>query len=71
MMVHLFGASSPSCSNFALRVVKKNLQTLKKNFFVNDALKSVPTEKICARGKVIMSELPKDRAKEIKGLDFG
>ena len=52
--VHLFGAvSSPSCANFALRkAVDNNLQqfdseainTVKRNFYIDDCLKSVPGE---------------------------
>jgi hypothetical protein len=51
MQVHLFGAvSSPSCANFALRktAVDNELKfgmaaanTLKRNFYVDDMLKSV------------------------------
>ncbi|XP_067047856.1 uncharacterized protein [Acropora muricata] len=54
MGVHLFGAvSSPSCANFALRkAADDNLQqfdseainTVKRNFYVDDCLKSVPGE---------------------------
>ena len=55
MTVHLFGAgSSPRCSNFALKRTAEDgekesaagaAETLKKNFYVDDALKSVPTER--------------------------
>ncbi|KAK2564378.1 hypothetical protein P5673_011803 [Acropora cervicornis] len=55
MTVHLFGAgSSPGCSNFALKRTAEDgerefgaraAEALKKNFYVDDALKSVPTEK--------------------------
>ncbi|XP_068742033.1 uncharacterized protein [Montipora capricornis] len=55
MTVHLFGAgSSPGCSNFALKRTAEDgerefgaraAEELKKNFYVDDALKSVPTEK--------------------------
>ena len=55
MTVHLFGAgSSPGCSNFALKRTAedgerefgaKAAETLRKNFYVDDALSSVPTEK--------------------------
>ena len=51
MEVHLFGAtSSPSCSNFALRRTADDnkgeftdevVKTVKRNFYVNDCLKSV------------------------------
>ena len=54
MGIHLFGAvSSPSCANFALRkAAEDNLQqfgseainTVKRNFYVDDCLKSVPGE---------------------------
>lgn len=53
MEVHLFGAtSSPSCSNFALRKTADDnkddfdeevVETVKKNFYVDDCLKSVAT----------------------------
>ena len=104
MTVHLFGAgSSPGCSNFALKRAAKDgeeefgaraAKTLMKNFYVDNALKSVPTEKdaielvqavkgMCAKGgfnltkfvsnsrEVMMSVLPEDRAKGIKGLVLG
>ena len=55
MTVHLFGAgSSPGCSNFALKRTAEDgerqfgaraAKTLRKNFYVDDALSSVPTEK--------------------------
>ena len=54
MMVHLFGAtSSPSCANFALRQTaddnqqefsKEAVDSVKGNFYVDDWLKSVPSE---------------------------
>lgn len=54
MVVHLFGAlSSPSCANFALGQTAKDnnscfspkvVNTTEKNFYVDDCLKSVPTE---------------------------
>lgn len=53
MTVHLFGAtSSPSCANFALRKTAEDnvmdydpevINTVKRNFYVDDCLKSVPT----------------------------
>ena len=53
MQVHLFGAtSSPSCANFALRKTAEDhkadfdeemINTVNKNFYVDDCLKSVPT----------------------------
>lgn len=54
MVVHLFGAtSSPSCANFALRRCAENhqerfspeaSQTVMRNFYVDDCLKSVESE---------------------------
>ena len=54
MRVHLFGAvSSPSCANFALRKTAEDnlhefdfevINTVKRNFYVDDCLKSVPGE---------------------------
>ena len=54
MMVHLFGAtSSPSCANFSLRRTaedncqefsKETVDSVKDNFYVDDCLKSVPSE---------------------------
>ena len=54
MRVHLFGgASSPSCANFALKkTVEENkgdfdaqtVETVMRNFYVDDCLKSVPTD---------------------------
>ncbi|XP_078359947.1 uncharacterized protein LOC144644349 [Oculina patagonica] len=54
MTVHLFGAvSSPACSNFALRkTAEDNAQhfspdvasTVKQNFYVDDCLKSLPSD---------------------------
>ncbi|PFX24905.1 hypothetical protein AWC38_SpisGene10491 [Stylophora pistillata] len=53
MVVHLFGAaSSPSCSNFALRKTAEDnsqyfpeavLNTVKNNFYVDDCLKALPS----------------------------
>ncbi|KAL2102335.1 hypothetical protein ACEWY4_001503 [Coilia grayii] len=55
MVVHLFGAvSSPSCANYALKraaidnegkVATDVLSTIKNNFYVDDCLKSVASEK--------------------------
>ena len=55
MKVHLFGAgSSPGCSNFSLKRTAEGgerefgaraAETLRKDFYVDDALRSVPTEK--------------------------
>lgn len=71
MTVHLFGAtSSPSCASFALRKCAENqsgqfrfevVETVLQNFYVDDCLKSLATEKeaismckdlmkICANG---------------------
>lgn len=53
MKVHIFGAvSSPSCANYALRTAVDNkdnfkrevANTIYKNFYMDDCLKSVPTE---------------------------
>ena len=54
MMVHLFGAtSSPSCANFGLRRTaedncqefsKEAVDSVQDNFYVDDCLKSVPSE---------------------------
>ena len=55
MTVHLFGGvSSPSCANFALRKTGDDNQgfdpeivnTVKRNFYVDDCLKSVKSEKL-------------------------
>ena len=53
MTVHLFGAtSSPSCANFELRKTAKEnatesnsqaVETVLKNFYIDDCLKSVAT----------------------------
>ena len=53
MVVHLFGAaSSPACSNFALRKTaednrdhfpRKVVSSVNKNFYVDDCLKSLPS----------------------------
>ena len=55
MTVHLLGAgSSPGCYNFTLKRTAENgerefgargAETLRNNFYVDDALRSVPTEK--------------------------
>ena len=54
MLVHLFGAiSSPACANFALRKTAEDnkgsfslevTHTVKRNFYVDDCLKSLPAE---------------------------
>ena len=54
MKVHLFGAtSSPSCANFSLLQTaednsklyeQKIVETVRKNFYVNDCLKSVSSK---------------------------
>ena len=53
MLVHLFGAtSSPSCAGFSLRQVASDfegsfssstIETIRRNFYVGDCLKSVPS----------------------------
>ena len=55
MTVQLFGVgSSPGCSNFALKRTAEDgerefgaraAETLRKNFYLDDALRSAPTEK--------------------------
>ena len=59
MCVHVFGGvSSPNCSNYALRETASDNQeeygnnaaeTLKKNFYVDDLLKSVNTHKLASK----------------------
>ena len=59
MTVHLFGAaSSPSCANFALKQVAEDhktdfdletIQTVKRNFYVDDCLKSADTNERAIR----------------------
>ena len=54
MVVYLFGAaSSPSCSNFALRKTAEDnsqhfpeavVSTVKNNFYVDDCLKALPSD---------------------------
>ena len=54
MVVHLFGAiSSPACANLALRKTAEHnrhsfppevINTVKRNFYVDDCLKSLPDE---------------------------
>lgn len=67
MEVHLFsGASSPSCSNFTLkRTAEDNktefnldtAETVKKNFYVDDSLKSVKSEDKAVRMTSQLREL--------------
>ena len=66
MLVHLFGAtSSPSCASYALRKTATDNQsefdiqmidTLNRNFYVDDCLKSVPSVENALN---IVQELPK------------
>ena len=59
MCVHVFGGvSSPSCSNYALRKTASDNQkeygndaaeTLRRNFFVDDLLKSVNTHEVASK----------------------
>ena len=59
MNVHVFGgASSPSCSNYALRKTAANnetkygkevAETLRNNFYVDDMLKSVSNEETAVK----------------------
>lgn len=56
MTVHLFGAvSSPSCVCYALKQIAKDneadfpsevIETVNNNFYVDDCLKSVPSEEV-------------------------
>ena len=56
MVVHLFGAvSSPSCANFALKKTADDCEekhcslvaeTLRRNFYVDDCLRSVESEEV-------------------------
>ena len=67
MQVHLFGgASSPSCSNFALkRTAEDNkaefdpqtVETVRKNFYVDDCLKSVKSDDEAVRMASQLREL--------------
>ena len=67
MEVHLFGAtSSPSCSNFALRktaqdnkdeFAKDIVKTVKRNFYVDDCLKSVESSERAVDLAVQLSNL--------------
>ena len=67
MKVHLFGAvSSPSCAGFALRKTAKDnsatfppdvVETVNKNFYVNDCLKSVESESMAIKLVPKLSEL--------------
>ena len=55
MRFHLFGgSSSPSCANFALKKTAvdnkgdfdvQTIETVKRNFYIDDCLKSVPTDR--------------------------
>ena len=67
MLVHLFGgASSPSCGNYALKKTANNSkedfdaitnETVKRNLYVDDCLRSVPGDTEAARlvGRYIMA----------------
>ncbi|PFX28501.1 hypothetical protein AWC38_SpisGene6805 [Stylophora pistillata] len=76
MLVHLFGGvSSPSCANYALQKTaddnaehfdKDTIQTVKRNFYVDDCLKSVEDNQQASRLSVPMSE----RAGSVKELDL-
>lgn len=67
MKVHLFGAvSSPSCAGFALRKTAKDnsatfppdvVETVNKNFYVDDCLKSVESESMAIKLVPKLSEL--------------
>ena len=59
MIVHLFrGVSSPSCANYALqktadenaeRFDQETIQTVKRNFYIDDCLKSVEDDRQASR----------------------
>ena len=67
MLVHLFGgASSPSCENYTLKKTADNnkedfdaitIETLKRNFCVNDCLRSEPGDTEAVRLVVQLHEL--------------
>ena len=67
MLVHLFGAtSSPSCAGFCLRKTASNfegsfdpatIETIRKNFYVDDCLKSVPTPQEAIKSTKELCEL--------------
>ena len=69
MCVHLFGAlSSPSCANFALRQAAKDNEdsfgqecadVLRRNFYVDDMLKSYPDEKSAKENILQVEEMCK------------
>ena len=67
MCVHLFGAlSSPSCANFALRQTARDNEeslgsqcadVLRRNFYVDDMLKSYPDEKSAGENLLLVDEM--------------
>jgi len=69
MCVHLFGAlSSPSCANFTLRQAAKDNEdslgsecadVLRRNFYVDDLLKSYPDEKPAKENILLVDEMCK------------
>ena len=70
MLVHLFKAmSSPACANFALRKTAEDNEdsfslevtnTVKRNFYVDDCLKSLPSEpNAIAHANSLQSLLPR------------
>jgi len=69
MTVHLFGGlSTPSCANFALkrtttdnkaRFSPKAVETVQRNFYVDDSLKSVESEEIAVHLVTELSQLLK------------
>lgn len=90
LTVHLFGAaSSPSCANFALRKTaydnqgefsKEVTESLLKNFYVDDLLKSVPTvsqalevqkeiTSLCARGGFRLTKFSSNNQDVLNALD--
>lgn len=89
MTVHLFGAtSSPSCANFALKKTADDYEEefgaqaanfIRHNFYVDDGLKSVPTEeealnlvknvkKMCSKGGFNLHKFLSNSKEVIKGI---
>ncbi|XP_028412945.1 uncharacterized protein LOC114535824 [Dendronephthya gigantea] len=87
--VHLFGAaSSPGCSNFALKqtaddnerdIGERAAEFLRKNFYVDDGLKSVPsideaislisqTKEMCSRGGFNLHKFVSNKKEVIKEI---
>ncbi|XP_028403933.1 uncharacterized protein LOC114526520 [Dendronephthya gigantea] len=89
MTVHLFGAaSSPGCSNFALKqtaddnerdIGERAAEFLRKNFYVDDGLKSVPsideaislisqTKEMCSHGGFNLHKFVSNKKEVIKEI---